>query len=75
MIGRRPQLAVGNFGNSTGDRQMLGYAKAGDGARLSMIVLHDDAKREYACGPAQGRPATRVATFTQALADQATRQS
>ncbi|WP_300318630.1 hypothetical protein [Accumulibacter sp.] len=54
---------------------MLGYAKAGDGARLSMIVRHDDAKREYACGPAQGRPATRVATFTQALADQATRQS
>ena len=38
-IGRRPYAA---FGNSTGDRQMLEYTKAGDGARLSMIVLHDD---------------------------------
>jgi hypothetical protein len=44
MIGRRPHAA---FGNSLGDRQMLEYTKAGDGARLSMIVLHDDAKREY----------------------------
>jgi len=42
MIGRRPYAA---FGNSTGDRQMLEYTKAGDNARLSMIVLHDDAER------------------------------
>jgi hypothetical protein len=68
MIGRRPHAA---FGNSTGDRQMLEYTKAGDGARLSMIVLHDDAKREYAYGPAQGLPATKVGTFTQALYDEA----
>ena len=53
MIGRRPVMA---FGNSTGDQQMLEYTKAGDGARLSMLVLHDDAKREYAYGPAQGLP-------------------
>ena len=33
---------------------MLEYTKAGDGARLSMIVLPDDAQREYAYGPAQG---------------------
>jgi phosphoglycolate phosphatase-like HAD superfamily hydrolase len=45
MIGRRPNAA---FGNSTGDRQMLEYTKAGEGARLSMLVLHDDTKREYA---------------------------
>ena len=32
MIGRRPYAA---FGNSTGDRQMLEYTKAGDGARLA----------------------------------------
>jgi hypothetical protein len=38
-IGRMPLAA---FGNSAGDRQMLEYTKAGDGARLSMIVLHDD---------------------------------
>jgi len=41
MVGRRPHAA---FGNSTGDRQMLEYTKAGAGARLAMIVLHDDAK-------------------------------
>ncbi len=67
-IGRRPHLA---FGNSIGDRQMLEYTKAGDGARLAMIVLHDDAKREYAYGPAQGLPDTKVGTFTQALYDEA----
>ena len=68
MIGRRPYAA---FGNSTGDQQMLEYTKAGDGARLAMLVLHDDAKREYAYGPAQGLPETRVGTFPQALYDKA----
>ena len=67
-IGRRPYAA---FGNSTGDRQMLEYTKAGEGARLSMIVLHDDAQREYAYGPAQGLPDTKVGTFTQELFDEA----
>ena len=71
MIGRRPYAA---FGNSTGDRQMLEYTKAGDGARLAMLVLHDDAKREYAYGPAQGLPNTKVGTFTQALYDEAKQQ-
>jgi len=68
MIGQRPYAA---FGNSTGDQQMLEYTKAGDGARLAMLVLHDDAKREYAYGPAEGLPDTRVGTFTQALYDEA----
>ncbi len=67
-IGRRPRAACGN---STGDREMLEYTKAGDGARLSMIVLHDDAKREYAYGPAKGLPDTKVGTFPQALYDEA----
>jgi phosphoglycolate phosphatase-like HAD superfamily hydrolase len=68
MIGRRPVAA---FGNSTGDREMLEYTKAGSGARLSMIVLHDDAVREYAYGPAQGLPDSRVGTFTQGLFEEA----
>ena len=71
MIGRRPTAA---FGNSTGDRQMLEYTSAGDGPRLSMLVLHDDARREYAYGPALGLPDTRVGRFTQELHDQARRQ-
>ena len=50
---------------------MLEYVKAGDGARLAMLVLHDDATREYAYGPAQGLPASSVGTFTQALYDEA----
>jgi phosphoserine phosphatase len=68
MIGRRPYAA---FGNSDGDREMLEYTGAGAGARLMMLVLHDDAKREYAYGPAQGLPGTKVGTFTQALYDEA----
>jgi phosphoserine phosphatase len=71
MIGRRPYAA---FGNSTGDRQMLEYTKAGDGARLAMLLLHDDSEREYAYGPAQGLPDTKVGAFTQALYDEAKKQ-
>jgi phosphoglycolate phosphatase-like HAD superfamily hydrolase len=71
MIGRRPYAA---FGNSTGDQQMLEYTQAGDGARLMMLVLHDDAEREYAYGPAQGLPASKVGTFTQALYDEANKR-
>ncbi|MEP9374269.1 hypothetical protein [Mesorhizobium sp. KR1-2] len=69
MIGRRPVVAVGN---STGDRQMLEYTTAGEGRRLGMLALHDDAEREYAYGPAQGLPDTKVGTFTQELYDEAT---
>lgn len=68
MIGRQPAAA---FGNSIGDQQMLEYATAGNGARLGMLVLHDDARREYAYGPARGLPDTKVGTFTAALLDEA----
>jgi phosphoserine phosphatase len=68
MVGRRPYAA---FGNSTGDRQMLEWTGAGAGARLKMLALHDDAVREYAYGPAQGLPDSKVGTFTRALYDEA----
>jgi hypothetical protein len=68
MIGRRPYAA---FGNSIGDREMLEWTGAGDGTRLKMLVLHDDANREYAYGPALGLPDSKVGTFTQALYDEA----
>lgn len=70
MIGRRPIIA---FGNSTGDREMLEYTTAGAGARLALLVLHDDEKREYAYGPAGGLPDTKVGTFTRDLYDEAKR--
>jgi hypothetical protein len=72
MIGRRPYAA---FGNSTGDREMLEYTGAGDGARLMMLVLHDDGQREYAYGPAQGLPETKVGTFSQELYDEAKKKN
>lgn len=45
QIGRRPILAVGN---SDGDLQMLQYTMAATGARLAVLVHHDDAEREFA---------------------------
>ena len=72
MIGRRPYAA---FGNSVGDQQMLEWTGSGDGARLMMLLLHDDAKREYAYGPAQGLANSKVGTFTPALYDEAKKKS
>ena len=44
-LGRRPTVAGGN---SPGDAEMLEYTSTGDGPRLSLLVNHDDAEREYA---------------------------
>jgi phosphoglycolate phosphatase-like HAD superfamily hydrolase len=68
FIGKQPIAA---FGNSGGDREMLEWTGAGDGARLKMLVLHDDAEREYAYGPANGLPDTKVGAFSQELMDEA----
>jgi phosphoglycolate phosphatase-like HAD superfamily hydrolase len=69
FIGKRPAAA---FGNSEGDREMLEWTTKGTaGARLGMLVLHDDAVREYAYGPALGLPETKVGTFPQTLLDEA----
>ena len=67
-IGRRPIAA---FGNSDGDRQMLEYTQGGSGARFELLVLHDDAAREYAYGPARGLPDVKLGAFTPALYEQA----
>jgi hypothetical protein len=48
---------------------MLEHTTAG--ARLATLVLHDNAKREYAYGPAQGLRDTTVRTLTPALGDDA----
>jgi hypothetical protein len=50
---------------------MLEYTQAGGGPRLMMLVLHDDAAREYAYGPAQGLPDSKIGTFPQTLYDEA----
>jgi hypothetical protein len=71
MIGRRPVAA---FGNSSGDRQMQEYTRNANRPGLAMLVLHDDAEREYAYGPAEGLPDTKVGTFPQSLFDEAKRQ-
>ncbi len=58
-IGRRPIAA---FGNSDGDQQMLEWTQAGAGARLMMLVHHDDAKREWAYGAE-----SKIGMFSDAL--------
>lgn len=67
-IGRRPIAA---FGNSVGDQQMLEYAQGGSGTRFELLVLHDDAKREFAYGPTRGLPDVQYGSFTTALEDHA----
>jgi hypothetical protein len=66
VIGRRPVAA---FGNSTGDQQMLEYTQDGDGTRLTMLVHHDDATREYAYGSE-----SKIGTFSDDLMAEAKRR-
>jgi hypothetical protein len=70
-IGRRPIAA---FGNSVGDQQMLEYTQGGSGARFELLVLHDDAAREYAYGPALGLPNPKLGAFTPSLYEEAKRE-
>jgi hypothetical protein len=71
-IGRRPIAA---FGNSAGDREMLEYTQGGSGARFELLVLHDDASREYAYGPARGLPDVKLGAFPPVLDEQAKKGS
>jgi phosphoserine phosphatase len=68
-IGRRPIAA---FGNSTGDQHMIEYTLDGGTGRFGLLVLHDDAAREYAYGPALGMRRPAIGAFTQELLEQAT---
>jgi hypothetical protein len=68
FTGRHPHIA---FGNTEGDAAMLEYTQASGKAAAMFLVLHDDAKREYAYGPADGLPDTKIGTFSQALYDKA----
>ncbi len=70
-IGRRPLMA---FGNSNGDREMLEYTQSGGGARFQLLVLHDDATREYAYGPALGLPEVPLGAFKQDLYEQSLKE-
>jgi len=72
VFGRRPQFQAGN--SSGDDLQALQYVKAGPGLTLSMAILHDDAVREYAYGPAAGLPDSSVGTFSQEMYDMALRE-
>jgi phosphoglycolate phosphatase-like HAD superfamily hydrolase len=67
-IGRWPLAA---FGNSAGDQQMLECTHGGSGVRFGLLVLHDDAEREYAYGPALGLPTPQLGAFTPELYEQA----
>jgi hypothetical protein len=67
-IGRAPLAA---FGNSVGDQQMLEYTQGGSGVRFGLLVLHDDAAREYAYGPVLGMATPPIGAFTPALYEQA----
>ena len=67
-IGRAPLAA---FGNSVGDQQMLEYTQGGSGVRFGLLVLHDDAAREYAYGPVLGMATPPLGAFTPALYEQA----
>ena len=68
MIGRRPHAA---FGNSTGDRQMLEYTKAGDGARLRCWSSTTIRSANMPTDRPRVCRTRRVGTFTQALYDEA----
>lgn len=68
FIGKRPQIA---FGNTEGDREMLLWTTSAAGTRRGFLVLHDDASRAYAYGPAEGLPETHVGAFSQELYDEA----
>lgn len=72
FIGKKPTAA---FGNSDGDKEMLEWTQSNAKTNLMMLVLHDDSKREYAYGPANGLPNTKVGTFSESLMKDSEKQN
>jgi hypothetical protein len=62
-VGQRPLLAAGN---SNGDLEMLEYAKGTTHPPFRLLVLHDDAKREfaYAAGAERALEIARAKAWT-----------
>jgi hypothetical protein len=65
--GSRAQRAA--FGNSDGDPEMLEWTQTGGGARLMMLMHHDDAEREWAYGAE-----SKIGTFSDGLMADAKKQ-
>jgi len=69
----RPEQVVGSsivtkYEMKDGKPALMRLPKVG--ARLKMLVHHDDAEREYAYGPAGDLPDTEVGTFSVSLMDE-----
>ena len=63
LIGRRPILAAGN---SNGDLQMMKFAGGGNLPALRLLVVHDDAEREfdYSAGAEEAIQAVKANDWT-----------
>ena len=68
FIGRRPLRRLRQLRRRSRD---AGVDRRRRRRAAEMIVHHDDAEREYAYGPANGLPDSKVGTFPQALEDEA----
>ena len=53
----------------TATRRCCNGRPAATAPGLGLLVLHDDAEREFAYGPADGLPDSKIGTFSQALMD------
>ena len=68
MIGRRPHFA---FGNSTGDRQMLEYTKAGTAPGSQCSSCTTTPRANTPMGPPRACPTPKSARFPQELYEKA----
>ena len=69
FLGRHPSSGIRQFDRRPPDARV--HASLRRELRSRLLVLHDDGVREYAYGPAQGLPDSKVGTFPQTLYDEA----